>query len=89
MMQIFPNGDQVRVVREWFGPIILPFLIWAWRKGIARLELKLNEMITANVNRIRDETVAYMRGQFQLHLDCDRAEFDALRKAMNLPPKTP
>jgi hypothetical protein len=88
-MQVLPTSDQLRWVKDWFGPIIIPVLVWVWKHGIKKLKENLNEIITENVNRVRDETIAYMRGQFKLHLACDEEQFNALRKAMNLPPYVP
>lgn len=88
-MQIIPNAEQLKVIREWAEPILLPFLVWAWKTGIRKLRENLNGIITANVNRTRDEILTYVKIHMQQHLDCDREQFDALRSALNLPPHKP
>ena len=88
-MQILPTVDQLKWLKDWFGPVIIPVLVWGWRKTIKKLKENLNTIITSNANRVRDETIAYMRGQFKLHLDCDEVQFNALRKTMGLPPFEP
>ena len=87
--QITFTADQVHAFREWGSFVGFPCVgQWVFKLILnnSREYLKeaLNEIITLNVNRVRDETMKYMDAQFKLHLDCDAQQFSDLRKAMKL-----
>ena len=85
-MQIMPTPDQLHALREWGEPLALPFIYWVWRQGIKTLKESLNEIITGNVNRIRDELQARADNQLKEHSEDDTRQFADLRRALKLPP---
>jgi hypothetical protein len=89
-MQISFSADQVHQFREWGSLVGFPLLGWVFKLILnnSREYLKnaLNEIITDNVNRVRDETLTHIDAQLAVHLECDARQFSDLRKVMNLPP---
>lgn len=66
-MQIQISAEHVELIRRWvLEPIFIPILIWGYRT----LKIRLNLLVTDNVNRIRDELM--------IHLDTKIAEHEAV-----------
>jgi hypothetical protein len=88
-MQITISADQMHQLREWGQTVLLPLIAWGGRRTIKALKETLNEIITENVNRVRDETLQHIDEQLAVHLESDARQFADLRKALDLPSAKP
>jgi hypothetical protein len=56
LLQIMPTSDQLDAIRKIAEPVAVPVLMWTYK----RLKRKINEMLTENSNRIRDELMVHI-----------------------------
>jgi hypothetical protein len=66
-MQINISAEQVRMIRDWAEPAIVPFLIWLYRRSVKAMDTALNKIITENSNRNRDELIGHIDRKFTEH----------------------
>ena len=84
-MQIVITREQIHALREWVEPVAVPFIYWIWKRGIDALKASLNEIITENVNRIRDELKELVKAELKEHQDSDDYQFAEIKRALHDP----
>lgn len=78
MLQLNISAEQLRLIRDWAEPSVVPFIIWLYRRSVKAMDRTLNKMITDNANRNRDEILAYIDKKFVEHEDSAFARIEAL-----------
>lgn len=63
-MQLSPTADQWKVIEKVAQYLLFPALGYFFRTLVIRLRAALNDIITENVNRIKNEIVADINIQF-------------------------
>jgi len=82
-MQITLTADQLRVIRDFAEPIVLSVLVWLVKSWIKSLRERLNEIVTANVNRVKEELVLHIDLKFKEHENSAFERIASLEKAVN------
>jgi hypothetical protein len=66
-MQITISAEQLRLIRDWAEPAVIPFLLWFYKRSVKAVNEKLNAVITDNTNRNRDELIDHIDQKFSDH----------------------
>lgn len=81
MLQLNISAEQLRLVRDWVEPSVVPFIIWLYRRSVKAMDRTLNKMVTDNANRNRDEVLAHIDNKFVEHEASAFARIEALDKS--------
>lgn len=75
-MQLLISAEQVEMARKWVEPLILPLLVWGYKK----LKEKINLLVTENVNRIRDELKNHVDDKISEHEKVEMRFFSEMKR---------
>ncbi len=78
LAQITFTADQVTWAKDIFQILIVPMALWIFKSSVKKLHDTLNEIITDNTNRNRDELKEYFDKKFSEHEIHDDLRFSNL-----------
>ena len=66
-MQITFSAYEVSIVKDVVQVLIVPALGWFMKAAITKSRTMINEMVTDNVNRIKEELIRHIDDRFERH----------------------
>ena len=81
-LQITFSAEQVSWARDVFNVLIIPFAGWIVKRWIKRLRDALNDFISENLNRVKQELCFYLDTKFKEHEDNAFARISDLEKSV-------